>query len=626
MHNRIPQLRRQEHFMTLIRTFVMIKKLLHQIIVTSTLLIILIACFSCTKFFDPPQKYEEYQEIIDTTVKKKVLVIAVDGLVGSQLKTYMPTNMGKLLEHSKYSYETKSDINTNGYASWTTLMTGVNSDRHKVTTESFMVDINKEVEHASYSFTPSLIKRLESMDSKLRTMSIVQDPTMSAMIFADADSAVVSADDTKTTEIANKILKESRVDLLITQLTGVKKAGENGGFVISNPNYKKALDEIDSKISTLISSIEQRSNYAKEKWLIIITSPQGGTASGSFGGRSLDELNTFSLYYNKSFLSDELQTESMQFFNATGYYVGTHFRYDDILKTDPIVINMGGTHVQTIPGKDSEIFNASNNTSREISYEFKFKLLNQKYWWNDFGYVNTSFISKDEDDTFLTKGWSMMAVKLLNGNHTFNLSFQNGDTTYTLDFDRGRNEDWHHYAISFKEISNDSTAISVFIDGQIKLNKGIPLGLNEFESDSPLTIGYRRTSNLVTIPNFNIADFRVWNKAFTTEEVRSVSCLKKIQNNNSYYRNLIAYYKDITQNNVWVSELPTVSDLKITGSLNFQYAKNHSLCDASKSEVYTQVADVLPVVFYWFDKKVGNDWGLAGKEFLDKYFDEFWRD
>src|SRR5690606_2679169 len=80
----------------------------------------------CTRYENPQPNFEDYElEDADGGIKRKVLVIAVDGLVGLELKKEVPANLSAMLQNAKYSYEGIADENTSDPASWTTLMTGV---------------------------------------------------------------------------------------------------------------------------------------------------------------------------------------------------------------------------------------------------------------------------------------------------------------------------------------------------------------------------------------------------------------------------------------------------------------------------------------------------------------------
>lgn len=580
---------------------------------------------SCTKFPNPPVQNEEYSDIVDTTVKRKVLVIAVDGLVGSQIKSYKPTNIAKLMEHAKYSYETKADDNTNPYASWATLATGYKSYNHKITQESFQVNINTSREHVDYELTPSVMYRLERANSKMRTASVIRNPTLNMKLFADADSNRLANSDAQAEQLLMNIVKQDKIDFIFGQFNGLVAAGQNGGFVVSNTNYKSTLDQIDKYIGNVVAAIQNRESYAKEKWLIIICSPHGGTASGKFGGTTLDEINTFSLYYNKSFLPLELRAEAMSYMHANGYFPGVYHPIDDINNEKTRLFSRIGVHAQSPAGTASNIFNASMNTSKAISYDFKIALQNEGVWNNGPSYKKVSLLGKDLDDRIETKGWFLYGGQ--NGDD-FKLVFQNGARQDSVEFNKAnKGNDWRHFVFTFKQASSTSTSIEVFENGISLVTQTINMGLTEFENQDPLTIGFTPISQLYAIPNFYISNFRIWNKALSVAEVKTIGCKNTIENSDPLFGNLVAYYRYFTEDKKWGNSISkSAPDLVVSGDATSRITRFYSLCDLPIGSTYLQTVDIIPQIYYWFDIEFPGDNKLEGKEFLNTYLEEFYRD
>lgn len=582
-----------------------------------------IICFiSCTKFPNNPPIMEEYTELLDTAIKRKVLIVAIDGLVGSQVKLYQPTNIKRLIQNAKYSFETKADDNTNPYASWTTLLTGYKSNNHKITKESFMVDINMDKEHAGYDLNRSIMYRLERANSKLRTASVVQNPTMNAMMLADADSNSVANTDEVATERMLDLLNFDKTDVLLGQYKGLVNAGKEGGFVISNPKYKSELDQIDNYIGQLVNAIENRSTYNQEKWLIIICSPHGGTPSGTYGGSTQDEINTFSLYYNKSFKPLEIRAEAMAYMHANGYFVGNYQPLDDTIGNKVRIISTEGVRAQSPTGATSNVFNASTHSSKSITYEFKLNILSEGYWRTNDDYRYTTLLGKDIDDKVSTKGWSFSTGSL--GENM--LLFQNGIDSTGITFVRTRNK-WCHYAFIFKEVSISKTLVEIIEDGELIASKVIDMGLADFENQDPLTIGFTSLSKLYSIPNFQISNLRVWKRALNQNEVKDLACINDIETSNIIYADLLAFYKYFTSDKKWVNiKDNSAPHLILTGNATSKIVPFNSLCGLDPKGVYSQTVDMLPQVFYWLRLELSGDNKLEGKEFLNTYLDEFWRD
>lgn len=581
---------------------------------------ILIASFlitGCTQYDNPQPVFEEYEQEEEIGVKNKVLVVLVDGLVGSQLRNYMPAHMSKMLEKSKFSYEAKADINTGDAPSLVTLLSGYPSSVHHVTTDSYLPDIDNSHPHGEISYSPSLISRIEDRDPKKNTVVIMRNAALTGIMLGDADlSKVEDSDQAVATEGVN-YLKNNNPDFLLLQFSGAQDAGKQGGFVTSNGAYKSALDNIDAHIKTLQEALETRSSYQNENWLIVICSAHGGTSSGDFGGTSSDEMNTFTMYYNKDFVKNELRTDPMESFFANGYFPGTYTQYDG--KTVRTMVNMG-VRAQTPAGAASNMFNA--DAAKEITYEFKMKLRNDNVFWEGFpsagGYVHwyDYFLGKDLSDGN-NAGWHVRGQ-----GSGMQLRVQNGSGTEVLDFARGTDGEWNHFAIVFKE-AGVRTIASVYVNGNIVVSKEIAYAITAFRNTEPLTIGFNTSDTRMAFPHADMADVRVWKKALTDNEVKQVACTKWITNTNPLNSQLIAYYTTF-EGNIWKDIAGKgAPNMTLSGTPETRISANYNPCGNGPTEVFVQSVDLMPQVFYWLDVPTTDTWKLAGTVFLNNFENEF---
>ena len=587
-------------------------------------LMALFSVASCTKFDNPTPEFEEYTQDIDTTIRRKVLVIAVDGLVGSQIKEYQPTNIAKLMENSKYSFEAKADNNTNGYASWATLLTGYPSSQHHVTKESFMPDIDNSVEHGDFDFTPSIIYRIENTKKGLKTASVVQNTNMNTMFLGDADYNNVETSDKDVEQKTIKLIETNKPDFSIVQFKGLDEAGKDGGYLVSNAKYKAALDQIDTYIGNIVNAVEKNDNYTKENWLIILVSPQGGTATGTNGGATPDEINTFSLYYNKSFKKLELKSGSMNYLFLNGYFPGTYTHNYGVEKR---TFNTLGVRAQSPAGSSSNVFNANSTTTKSITYEFKYRLREDNVWKGlpfagGYVYWYNYFMGKDaSSNSNTTKGWHLYGQNL-----NFQLRFENGSKTEAVEFTRGTDGDWNHYSFVFEKVTDDKTKITVYLNGVNIKSQEIAMGVDQFANEEPLTLGFNTQRTDLGYAHYDLSDVRVWNRALTADEARDLACQKDISESNKLYPSLIAYYQNFS-GNTWLNLLDNnVPDLTISGSPEMRSTKNYTTCDQPADVVYLQNIDLFPEVYYWLNLEVNEDWKMPGLEFLNNFLGEFWKD
>lgn len=581
---------------------------------------ILIASFlitGCTQYDNPQPVFEEYEQEEEIGVKNKVLVVMVDGLVGSQLRTYMPAHMTKMLEKSKFSYEAKADINTGDAPSLVTLLSGYPSSVHHVTTDSYLPDIDNSHPHGEISYSPSLISRIEDKEPKKNTVVIMRNAALTGIMLGDADlSKVEDSDQAVATESVN-YLKNNNPDFLLVQFSGAQDAGRQDGFVMSNSGYKSALDNIDGYIKTLQEALEGRSNYQNENWLIVICSAHGGTAEGGFGGTSSEEMNTFAMYYNKDFVKNEIRTEPMESFFANGYFPGTYTHYDGKVKR---VFTSESSRAQSPSGAVSNIFNPS--ASGELTFEFKMKLREDNVWSGltfTGGYRNYyNFILGKDDSDGNGVGWHVRGQDM-----TLRLRVQNGSGTEELDFGRGIDGKWNHFTIVFKA-AGIKTLVSIYVNGVNASSKEFPYSVTAFQNTQPLTIGYNTQGYLsLGFTHADMADVRVWKKALSDGEVEGLACTKWIEASHPLFSELLAYYTSF-EGNIWKDIVAKgAPNMTLSGTPQTGVSANFNPCGNGPTEIFVQNVDLLPQVFYWLDVATTDTWKLAGTVFLNNFENEF---
>lgn len=81
-------------------------------------------------------------------------------------------------------------------------------------------------------------------------------------------------------------------DVIFTIFEATDHNGHGTGYGDQNSHYVNAIKNIDMYAYGLIETIENRSTYAEEDWLILLTSEHGGIGTGH-GGQTLEERTTF---------------------------------------------------------------------------------------------------------------------------------------------------------------------------------------------------------------------------------------------------------------------------------------------------------------------------------------------
>ena len=585
------------------------------------ILIVLLILFTtaCTRYDNPAPTFEDYDIEADKTIRNKVLIITIDGLVGSQMQDYKPPTIAKMLEKSKYSYAVQTDINTADPPSIVTLFTGYPSSSHHVLSDSFLPEFDPTDSHEVFEFKPSLIYRVEEKDRRKQTAVVMRNLEFTNAFLSSADQSKVMNTDAEVKDAGVAILTDNpNLDLLVLQFSDVQQAGIANGFINSNASYKAALDQVDNYINEVNAALELRENYAYENWLVVICSAHGGTAMGEFGGSSEAEMSTFCMYYAKDFTPAELKAEAMFSFFANGYFPGTYTHYTN---NSTRTFEEMGVRAQTPAGEASSIFNPAK--TGELTLEFKMKLREDNFWSGlaySGGYRNyyNNFLGKDVTHG-VDAGWHVMGQ-----DRALNLRLQNGSGTEELVFSRGEDGSWNHFTLVFKAIEGKTQA-TVYVNGLKVAERLFNYSVSSFQNQEPLTIGFNHGTTSMAFLNADMADVRAWNIAMNDAQVAEVACLKWITASHPLSEALLAYYTEF--NGVeWVNTAPTQAPaMQLSGHPAYLIGSNYTACESKKDEVYLQNIDLTPQVLYWLDLTIDDTWKLPGTIFLRNFENEFRR-
>ncbi|WP_052685304.1 alkaline phosphatase family protein [Lentzea aerocolonigenes] len=225
----------------------------------------------------------------------KVLVIGLDGARHDKLLSADTPNVHALLNRG---YGARSALYGSGMAQtssgpgWSTILTGVWPDKHKVKDNSFSGNAL-----ASY---PSWLERANRANPALSTYAAVDWKPISDKILRggqdrkyvlDGDTAGYPGSDEKITADAEQHLRTNAADASFVYLGQIDIAGHS--FGADSAQYAAAMRTNDAQIGRLVAAVESRASYASEDWLIMLTTDHGHTAAGGHGGDSPEERMTF---------------------------------------------------------------------------------------------------------------------------------------------------------------------------------------------------------------------------------------------------------------------------------------------------------------------------------------------
>ncbi|MFE0137082.1 alkaline phosphatase family protein [Streptomyces sp. NPDC059037] len=220
----------------------------------------------------------------------KVLVIGLDGALLNRIKDAEAPALKALMSAGLTA---PSAIYANPLAptssgpGWSTLITGVWPDKHKV--------LNNDFTGHQLAKYPDFMTRIEAAKPALRTYAVSSWNPITDIIFSakvDTRVSTPSAEyDAGTTSRAVAEVKSGNPDAVFVQLDNIDHAGHDSGA--ASQAYLDAIHGADTQVGQIVDAVKSRATYGDEDWLIMITADHGHTDPGGHGGSSWPERQTF---------------------------------------------------------------------------------------------------------------------------------------------------------------------------------------------------------------------------------------------------------------------------------------------------------------------------------------------
>ncbi|WP_333575707.1 alkaline phosphatase family protein [Sphingobacterium sp.] len=561
----------------------------------------------CTKYANPPAVYEDYEQNLQQPVKRKVLFISVDGLVGQELKKSVPANMAELIKTSKYTFNALADENTGDASAWMTMMSGVTYSNHQINDDSYIPKPDEDDPHKNVAGYPSMLYRISTVAPSLKTTVVSRSVTLNDKLLVSANETYNGATDEDVKTKVLDLFNTKNTDFMIVQFTSLLDAGKKGGFTVSNSDYADALKKVDGYIGEITKGLAARKNYQNEDWLIIVTSNHGGIGS-SYGGNTLQERNTFAIFQNKNFKSAELTGKPMSYVRMWGY---------DGTGNKPLGVRAVSGDI----GNSSD-YDLATTKELTISARFRFNLNNtiisSTYQPNTYNYWYSGIFGKDSNTSTATPGWMYytwgndLQVKISDGvkEATCQTAKVNGD--------------WYTMTTVIKAIGNDQVNIKIYNNGTLA-QETTTSGMNvaNIKTTDPLIFGYRPNISYDLV-DFDVSNVSIFNKAFTQDEIRNFLCSADELTSSSFANSLKGYWKmSPTESGSIQNEVSGKSAMGLSGAFQSRMTSEVVPCDLGENAVFIQAADFFPQIFYWLEVRTLKDWKLEGQVFLSKYEVEF---
>jgi hypothetical protein len=586
-----------------IKAFTMKKNLFKYISI-----MMIITLYNACTVYDNPAPFFEDAEQLESPAQRKILMISIDGLVGQELEKSIPTNMQRLIDKGKFTFNSLSDEKSTPAATWTTMMTGVSSAVHHVEDESFRAKANEDDQHEAIAFTPTFFYRLFSLRPEYNTVVASTWEPLVRNLLVEAESQVVATSDSEVKDSIVNQLKFADPEIVIANFRNVFAAGEESGFTIDNPQYSEAISEIDGYIGEILKALEEREDYDKEEWMVIVTSNQGGSADGSFGSDSFEDRNTFTILHYKNFTSQKINPSLIASSNFTQFEGSTTTYVPNVVEATDA--------------------NQYNFTGDEMSVEFKMRK-NRHINWTSQPFVIGKTARKNHAES--GRGWG---IGTENNRLRFYITFDD-DVKYEYLFSADINDfKWHHFSFSLKKVSSKAVQLTLFTDGVTSHTATITTTgtvNGTMSSTAPLFVGVRTGHNggALSKEDLNFADLRIYNKAIEARDASRISCyVNDFPTSDALSSNIIGSYK---MDNV--EQQSFLNDISDKPSLRFINANNISKTgktlistkcnEEDRMNILITNEDLTTMIFYWLRITPELSWGLKGNRIINTFEEEF---
>ncbi len=219
--------------------------------------------------------------------KKKVLLIGIDGLQFEQIANVATPNFDKFTIKRGYNggvFGTSSQQVTSSGPSWVTILTGVWTDKHGITSNSA----------SQISTASSIFKFIKSTKPTLKTSSISTWKNINLLLYKDiysVDFSTQGGNDEISTEITVNHIEKHGPDFTFIHLDDIDHAGHAVGF---GKAYSKATQKVDAQIGELLKVIQKREQKHNEDWLVMLVTDHGRDSKGKgHGNQTLTEKTIF---------------------------------------------------------------------------------------------------------------------------------------------------------------------------------------------------------------------------------------------------------------------------------------------------------------------------------------------
>ncbi len=554
----------------------------------------------------------------------KVLYIIADGARGTSVRDAESVNIKSLIGNSIYTWNGLADTSKINATNWADMITGVKKEKHGVLTEDFSGN--------RLSQYPAIFQRIKSVNSKIRIATFAASSVFKTQLTGGADVSEALPNDEAVKSRMVDFLKTDTASLVLGEFSGVQIAGNASGFDNSFAPYKAAINAFDTKVGELLTAVKARPTYAKENWLIIITSNRGGkfTLPANQDDKTVfsnTNANVFTVISNpsfkntfigKPFLGNSFAGAAVRYKGnpektqgLTSAFTSPNFNFGDKDFTVSVKIKKGKTkntsrgdyfyQWPSVLGKRNQAGWGSGNPGWDICLFYN--------GWRFFGSGGTGF----GDGTEIGGG-----------------DFS-GDTWHDLTFTVEKKADGFRYMRLYtdgvKGVTNGSRNESSYSgpggSPQAPVNVELKLsGQPNFDNNAPLRVGFSDGEIDGDFGNINVslAELKIWKAALPEAVIKQYSCDPTMDSSHPFYDYLVGYWplNEGTGNVMKDKAGPYTSDMTLQGTYVWE-SFSDLLCSPSVTALGTLVpknSDLPAQILSWFNIARQDSWALDGKVWI----------
>jgi predicted AlkP superfamily pyrophosphatase or phosphodiesterase len=203
-------------------------------------------------------------------MKKKVLLIGLDGVRPDAIFAAKTPNIGKLAVRGVSSWNAQTERLCYSSTCWTSLLTGVHGEKHNVLLRYWEVPgPERDLQYKSISGL------LTDWNPQVRCIAHSGWPYIITEIFEEGTlSNSSSGSDKEITKRMCQDINKDKGDFYFIQLNETDEAGHEFDFSARSAGYLKAIEKADGYVGRLLDALYFRPHA--EDWLVCLVSDHGG--------------------------------------------------------------------------------------------------------------------------------------------------------------------------------------------------------------------------------------------------------------------------------------------------------------------------------------------------------------